>query len=365
MATGMPAYGVYLYDAIGGNYVPACTPNPVTTARSNIAASQGRYRLYVYPNAGTWNQHTEETGTFTAGQTVTHDVTFPASAITGTVRYADQTPVASLNVFARGLNPYGSIETFYASRTDENGNYAIFGVGAGPVTILAQDYNGLAGLGAGTIVNSATSLLIDITMLPTGRVQGVVTNGGTPIPNAWVELEPAIEGLSGMGTQADANGAFAFSRVPAVGFKLKTCYGQRCAEVAATLTTEGQVVTINLQIPPAAGISGVLLDTDTVTPVAGLSVKVQYRQRRPIPGDDQRQRSVRDERPARRQRLGDSDPGPERRGGPGVAAGRTHRESHASTQHGGDQRHDHNGRGRLPLRLRLPRPPHERRPVRR
>ena len=264
---------VYIIDvASGANRYYSYTETGDYEA--TVSINGAGYRVEAYPAASN-TPYATVTGNFTAaGERVTHNFTFPASVIQGVVTYRDGSPVPYPSVIVQGLTPQGTPATFYAQRSRADGSYLIAGVGVGAFSILAQDNNGLIGTAAGAITAIESPVNLDIVMLATGTVTGVLLDGTMPVPSNWITMTPAAPLAPTTTTYTDGNGAYSFAGVPVGSFTLNACRNNRCATATGTLTSENETVSVTVTLPPAAQVTGTVFGVDRVTPVEGAEVQL-------------------------------------------------------------------------------------------
>jgi len=221
----------------------------------------------------------EQTGTISAttpGATV--NVTIPMSVLSGHVSYADATNVSYPNVFATQLGTDSVLRTFYATLTDVNGGYLLFGLEPGlPFELIAQDGQGLTARASAQIASITTALVLDVTMPETGTVEGIVrASNGARLADTWVSLtSPQLSSSSGVYT--DSQGRFVFPRVPVGPFTLNTCDWSSsyavCQSASGTVAAANQQVVLDLQMPGSGTVTVTLRDTTGAATPGSVSIE--------------------------------------------------------------------------------------------
>ena len=133
------------------------------------------------------------------------------------------------------------------SVSDALGHYRIAGVPEGPVSVSANLGNGfLSGGASATLAGDGTLLTLNVALADSGRVTGHVlrADGTTPAPVSLVALRA---GGSSFSTTSDAQGAFAFERVPAG-------QGSLSADVLGSIDSGSAIVQVTAAEPAVVTI---------------------------------------------------------------------------------------------------------------
>jgi Carboxypeptidase regulatory-like domain/Bacterial TSP3 repeat len=218
----------------------------------------------------------EKTGSFVAnGDVITIDFALPLSVVRGTVSYSDGTAVQFPTVVISQMDSFGNLTTFLPP-TDANGAFAIVGLPLGTFTLFAQDTSS-------GIFSTSTLALTDVTqpqvlnvVLLSGTVTGIVRdNNGNPVPFAEVAIATTGTGFN-LFTSTDSLGIYRFARVPLGPFTVQAfLFANRTfANVDGALLTDGQVVTLDINMPATGTVFGVVFGADGITPAVNPFVSV-------------------------------------------------------------------------------------------
>jgi hypothetical protein len=218
----------------------------------------------------------EKTGSFVAnGDVITLDFTLPLSVVRGTVSYSDGTAVQFPTVVISQIDALGNMTTFLPP-TDVNGAFAIVGLPLGTFTLFAQDTSS-------GIFSTSTLALTDVTqpqvlnvVLLSGIVTGIVRdNNGNPIPFTQVAIATTGTGFN-LFTSTDSLGVYRFSRVPLGPFTVQAALfaNQTFANADGALLTDGQVATLDINMPATGTVFGVVFGADGITPAVNPFVSV-------------------------------------------------------------------------------------------
>jgi hypothetical protein len=213
------------------------------------------------------------------GQTVVQDLSLPVAVVKGTVTYSDGTPVQFPDIFVTQTDQVTGVTTTSFSNTSNfDGTYVVIGPVAGDFTLTAQDFNsGLTETVPGSLVSVSTAAVVNVTMPPSGTVQGTVFNAdGTAAPFAGISLSsPALFRDNFVG--ADSFGNFTFERVPVGPFSLQATdeNGTVYVTVNGTVANPGDTTTLNIVLPATSSVSGTVFGTDGATPVPNAPVRIE------------------------------------------------------------------------------------------
>ena len=234
----------------GGVTVALSGPAFLTTTTDPV----GRYSFTFVPlgeftidATDTNGNHGRTTGNlFATGQTVGADVAFLGKGtVSGTVMDSGgvSTPNATITLTSSSL--FGGN---FKTTTDTNGKYTVNGVFIGSYSVTAQDSIGRrGGQGTGSITSDAQNVTTNITLGPAGGITGVVVraDGITKVVGAQVSLSSY-----GLTTTTDSNGSYTFDTLPLGSYNVSVTdpsTGDQ-GKGSGTITTQGQVVTVNVQL---------------------------------------------------------------------------------------------------------------------
>ncbi|HEX3153214.1 MAG TPA: carboxypeptidase regulatory-like domain-containing protein [Candidatus Angelobacter sp.] len=218
----------------------------------------------------------EKTGNFVAnGDVLTIDINLPLSVVRGTVSYSDSTVVPFPTVVISQVDSFGNLTTFLP-QTDANGGFGIVGLPLGTFTLFAQDPNS-------GIVSTSNVTLSDVTqpevlnvILLSGAITGTVRdNNGNPVPFAQVAVATIGANFNLFGS-TDSFGVYRFSRVPLGPFTVQAFlnFNQTFANGDGALLTDGQVATVDINMPATGTVFGVIFGPDGITPAVNPFVSV-------------------------------------------------------------------------------------------
>jgi hypothetical protein len=229
-----------------------------------------------------WTVLAESSGRFESeGETRTFNFTLPFSVVKGRVTFADGTPVAYPSVYLYQRVPDGYTQTLYGS-SDADGNYAVAGAELGDFTLTAQDGDsGLTTFGAGTIVDTAVPVVVNMSLPPSGTVSGRVTikdATGNIVPVPFANVMLAVEGHRyERYTSADAEGNYTFERV---GLGLVTLTAEDSNNeglfgmATGMLVNSGDNTTVNITVPESGTVTGVVYRADGTTRAANIRLVI-------------------------------------------------------------------------------------------
>ncbi|HEX4954150.1 MAG TPA: carboxypeptidase regulatory-like domain-containing protein [Thermoanaerobaculia bacterium] len=154
------------------------------------------------------------TGSFGAGQTATRDIVFTdTGTIFGTVRRSNGEVVSSGSVKLTGATQLITV----TKNIPTDGTFSFPGLPVGTYTLLATQGHpqgtGISTSASASLTAGGQSMLADLTMPPTGRVEGTVSSSaGFPIVGLKVELKGTGNFKRSM--NSDTAGGYAFPDVP-------------------------------------------------------------------------------------------------------------------------------------------------------
>jgi plastocyanin len=271
---------VEVFDAATGNFL-----------NWNYADAQGAYQVNnLVPESGSvrvvahspsdYGTFVEGTVTFAnTGETVTLDLTLPASVVRGRVTYSDGTTVAPFaQVFVTYTAADDTERTHYAN-ADANGDYRVYGVPVGPFSVMAQDNDSaLSATATGAVADITVPVTVNVTLAEEGTVTGTVTNAsGAVVP--FAEMALTSPGLAFESyTTADAQGVYSFRHVALGPFFVQAADPDTFnlfGSATGVLTTNGETVTVNVALPGAGTVRGRVYESDGTTPAVNARVIVE------------------------------------------------------------------------------------------
>jgi hypothetical protein len=210
----------------------------------------------------------EQTGSFvTNGDLVTIDLTLPLSVIRGSVSYSDGTVVPFPTVVISQTDSSGNVNTFLPA-TDANGGFSIMGLPVGTFTISAQDTNtGIVATSTLTLTDVTQPQVLNLVLL-SGTVTGIVRDSnGNPVPFTSVALATTGASFNLFGG-TDSLGVYRFTRVPLGPFTVQAVLfaNQTFATVDGAISTDGQVITLDVIMPATGTVFGTVFGSDGLTP---------------------------------------------------------------------------------------------------
>ena len=222
---------------------------------------------------------------------VTYAFTYPAGATTatiapklpifvvhGTVVRSDGTPVPSGSVTMLVADPADPEVTYtYGNYIQADGSFTVYGTRLGSFTLTAQTTLGVSGSAAGAVTDFAVAVTgVNVMLEPAGSVTGMVTRGGTALPDVEVILTIPDRGLS-QSYQTNSSGAFEAFDVPFGAYTItaRTDYGEDyiyAGSEAGALSVENPSSIVSLVFTTNPGsIYGTVFDKNGV-PAMGTDV---------------------------------------------------------------------------------------------
>jgi hypothetical protein len=252
----------------------------------------GTYQLYdVAPSTSSFQivaaAPEDQTITVTAngsysstGETEIINLTLPLSILSGQVTYSDGTPVPYPTVFVNQTDSMGNLNTYYASSTDGSGDYTVYGVPVGALTVYAQDSTtGLSGSASSSIVQLSTPVQLTVPLQPSGTVSGNVqiwTGGAVPYSEVTVSSSAINFDRS---TSADQNGNYSLYGIAlgevVVSSPSPSAEYTTGGAIAGAIATAGQNLTLNVTIAQTSNVQGTIYASDGLTPVPGAYMAVE------------------------------------------------------------------------------------------
>jgi len=211
----------------------------------------------------------EQTGSFVSnGDLVTIDLTLPLSVVRGSVSYSDGAVVPFPTVVISQTDSSGNVITFLPA-TDANGGFSIMGLPVGTFTLSAQDPNtGIVATSTITLTDVTQPQVLNLVLL-SGTVTGIVRDSnGNPVPFTSVALATTGTSFNLFGG-TDSLGVYRFTRVPLGPFTVQAVLfaNRTFATVDGAISTDGQVVTLDVIMPATGTVFGTVFGADGITPV--------------------------------------------------------------------------------------------------
>ena len=157
-----------------------------------------------------------------------------------------------------------------------DGSFTFPGVSAGGFTIQVTDpATTLAGSVKGSLSLEGETVTVTVQLEPSGTVAGVVrrADGATPVASAAITLTRPGTAFSRL-TEAAADGSYAFTHIPVGDLRLdaREPAGIDVAGATGRIGGEGDVVTATLTMVGTGTLTGTLVESNGVDPVAGVTV---------------------------------------------------------------------------------------------
>jgi hypothetical protein len=249
-------------DASGNYQFAKIFPDGLYTLTASDPVSGGVSQMMVYLHAGqNTTQNLRLKGTGTINVTVVDGAGVPVGAAFVTLTETDY-PNASFS---------GSLDA------SNQGVISFPNVFEGGFSVQVTDPFGRGGRASGTLPQGITSLNIQVQLTTTGTVQGhfYMPDSVTPIPNASIELTASgqvIGQVTSLGT-GDV-GSYSFLYVPAgpVDLKAQDPLTGRSGVAAGTLSTQGQVLTLNVNALGLDTVQGTVLSGGSPQPAASVTL---------------------------------------------------------------------------------------------
>jgi hypothetical protein len=198
----------------------------------------------------------------------------PVGRVEGSVRGADGEIVPGAQVSLS----YG--KTQRNTTVDDDGFYFFDGVPLVSFTLLAKSpIPPDAGATTGSLGYDGEVLQIDLQLLGTGTINGVVLSGGGA-PVGFAEVKLTRQGQSPIPykaqTFADANGHFTFTKVLAGNLSLSAKQpATNLGGSTSTALAAGETANVTITLQAAGSISGRVLRQDGVTPAQNMTLDLQ------------------------------------------------------------------------------------------
>jgi hypothetical protein len=215
----------------------------------------------------------EKSGTFAnQGDTIVLDFTLPLSVLKGTVAFSDGSASVFPTVVVSLTNGPTEIRTFIAP-ADANGNFGIVGLPLGSFHVSAQDQDtGIITTASVDIVDVNQVLALNL-ILQSGTVTGTVRDaGGNPLPFVSVALSSDGISFDRFGS-ADSLGIYRFDRVALGSFTVQSS-SITLASASGFLATDGQTITLDINLPATNSVFGTVFNSDGISPVANPAISL-------------------------------------------------------------------------------------------
>lgn len=188
------------------------------------------------------------------------DVPFFQSVIKGSVRFSDGMAAPYSSVWLIDVDGRN-----YSTAAAEDGSYRFDVVPQGAFELEAQDdASGLHVTQAGTLVDPAVPVIVDLTLPPSGHIAGVVRDAeGVPVAQAVAYATSSGLDLD-RSTETGADGTFRFDRIALGDVALSALHPQtqNVAVASATLSGEGQSASVELVFPRTGSLVGAVTRPD-------------------------------------------------------------------------------------------------------
>ncbi|WP_377890517.1 collagen binding domain-containing protein [Alkalihalobacillus sp. R86527] len=258
--------------------------DPTNTAVATvISASDGTYTVpqldpgeYTVTASESGSGANVVTGTVTPGDESGVDITLiPLGAVVqGTVLDTGGEVVVGATVELRSVSPFGPIVSTVL--TDSDGNYDFGTISNGTYTIVVTANNYGSESGSVLIVDGVPTIQQFALTPDPASVEGVITTGGVPVPNAVVKLLDITE-TSIFEVQTDADGRYLIQNInPGIYTLVVNNPDYQAAKQGFTIGA-GESTTVNFDlVPQPSEITGRVLNLQTNFPVVGAIVQIFF-----------------------------------------------------------------------------------------
>jgi hypothetical protein len=194
-------------------------------------------------------------------------LSLPLSVVSGSVRYSDGTVVPFPTVVISSTDSLGNVNTFLPA-TDANGGFSIIGLSVGTFTISAQDPDtGIVATSTFTLTDVTQPQVLNLVLL-SGTVGGLVRDSnGNQVPFTQVALATTGTSFNLFGS-TNSLGVYQFTRVPLGPFTVQAFLSanQTFATVDGAISTDAQVVILDVNMPATGTVFGTVFGSDGLTP---------------------------------------------------------------------------------------------------
>jgi hypothetical protein len=157
----------------------------------------------------------------------------------------------------------------------EIGSFSFDYVPAGPISVSAQDpTTARTGYASGVLETEEQILTLDVTEGNIGTVEGVVTGNGELQPGVVVQV---IAGTFKASATADSSGRYSVAGIPEGPVMVSSSLGDGFLKGTAsgTLSGEGTVLTLDIALRAAGGVTGQVFESDGVTAAPASMVTIE------------------------------------------------------------------------------------------
>jgi protocatechuate 3,4-dioxygenase beta subunit len=194
------------------------------------------------------------------------------TVVHGTVSGLADAARGGVNVSASGPDQF-----FASTRTAADGTFELAGVPEGTIHLTAN---------AGDFLTSTRSASTTVTIAPGQaeavaeivfeqgyRIDGRVTRGGRPVPEAMVFAMPEGGGRRTASAQTDESGGFVLEGLQEGEYTITASASRQPAPIRRKVTVSGDT-TVDLEAPPAR-IGGTVVETGTGRPLGEVMVRIE------------------------------------------------------------------------------------------
>ncbi|WP_270181050.1 MSCRAMM family protein [Alkalihalobacillus sp. CinArs1] len=184
-------------------------------------------------------------------------------------------PIGGVNIQVRYLTPTGPV--YATTLTDASGVYHTPGLFAGTYTVIAFAEVGYGSSSASVKVPANGSRTLDFELEPFPAIaEGTIRDEttGEPVPNVFVRLLD-IHGSSIQTVNSDMNGFYRFTNFTASQYLISAISPNYQRVQVSINPLPGETVVSDIFFTPEpGGISGIILDAETDSPLVGAQVEV-------------------------------------------------------------------------------------------
>jgi hypothetical protein len=193
------------------------------------------------------------------------------ATIRGTVSGLAEVARGGVNVSASGPSQF-----FASTRTAADGSFELAGVPEGTIRLSANVGDFVSGSrSAGTTLTIApaqTEAVAEIVFEEGFRVDGHVTRGGRPVPEAMVFAAPEGGGRRSASAQTDEAGGFVLEGLQEGEYTIMASASRQGTPIRRKVTITGDM-TVDLEAPPAR-ITGTVVESGTGRPLGDVAVHI-------------------------------------------------------------------------------------------